>query len=70
MTLTDAARKVVTGPLGFLKLLRQPDYFGLLVYLPPDEEAFARVLRALHLHLPRRDPDTLRRVGERLIRAD
>lgn len=26
----------VTEPLTFLRLLRQPDYFGLLVYLPPD----------------------------------
>ena len=150
MTLTDAARQAAAGPLTFLRLLRQPDYFGLLAYLPPDAEAFAHVMqelrhdvatktgcatmfgygprylhstgqlhkggpntgvfmivtadvapdlpipgapysfgvlelaqaigdfeslnrtgrRALHLHLGRRDPDTLRRVGERLIRAD
>jgi hypothetical protein len=148
-TLTDAARQASEGPLTFLRLLRPPDYFGLLAYLPPDDEAFARVLRelrhtvatrsgcttmlgygprylhstgqlhkggpntgvfiivtaevspdlpipgepysfgvlelaqalgdfeslnrtgrrALHLHLPRRDPDLLRRIGERLIRA-
>ena len=150
MTLTDAARQAAAEPLRFLRLLRQPDYFGLLVYLPPDAEAFASVLRelrhdvairtgcatmlgygprylhstgqlhkggpntgafvivttdaardlpipgepysfgvlelaqatgdfeslnrtgrrALHLHLPRRDPDLLRRIGKRLIRAD
>ena len=150
VTLTDAARQAVTEPLAFLRLLRQPDYFGLLVYLPPDAEAFAHVLRklrhdvamktgcattvgygprylhstgqlhkggpnsgvfmivtadaapdlpvpgepysfgvlelaqatgdfeslnrtgrrAVHLHLPRRDPDLLRRMGERLMRTD
>ena len=149
MTLTSAARLVGEDPLTFLRLLRQPDYFGLLVYLPADDEAFAPVLRelrhsvaaktgcattlgygprylhstgqlhkggpntgafiivtadvnqdlpvpgepysfgvlelaqaggdfeslnrtgrrALHLHLPRRDPDLLRRIGERLIQA-
>ena len=149
MTLTDAARQAVEGPLAFLRLLRPSDYFGLLVYLPPDDKTFAQVLRelrhkvatksgcatmlgygprylhstgqlhkggpntgvfiivtadvsedlpipgepysfgvlelaqalgdfeslnrsgrrALHLHLPQRDPDTLRRIGERLIRA-
>jgi len=147
MTLTDAARQVTEDPLGFLRLLRPPDYVAVLAYLPPDAEAFARVLqelrhkvvartgcatmrgygprylhstgqlhkggpntgvfiivtadgaedlpipgapysfgvlelaqalgdfgslnrtgrRALHLHLPQRDPDTLRRIGERLI---
>ncbi len=150
MTLTDAARQAAEGPLTFLGLLRQPDYFGLLVYLPPDAEAFTQVLRelrhtvaiktgcatmlgygprylhstgqlhkggpntgvfvivtadvspdlpipgepysfgvlelaqalgdfeslnrtgrrALHLHLPQRDPDMLRRIGQRLVRAD
>ena len=150
MTLTDAARQAAAEPLRFLQLLRQPDYFGLLVYLPPEAEAFASVLRelrhdvgtktgcatmlgygprylhstgqlhkggpntgalvivttdadrdlsipgepysfgvlelaqatgdfeslnrtgrrALHLHLPRRDPDLLRRIGKRLTRAD
>ena len=47
MTLTDAARQAAAEPLRFLRLLRQPDYFGLLVYLPPDAEAFASVLREL-----------------------
>ncbi|MBI2829017.1 MAG: glucose-6-phosphate isomerase [Acidobacteria bacterium] len=149
MTLTGRARQAIEGPLTFLRLLRPPDYFGLLVYLPPEDEAFARVLqelrhnvaaktgcattlgygprylhstgqlhkggpntggfiimtaevspdlpipgepysfgvlelaqasgdfeslnrtgrRALHLHLPQRDPDMLRRIGDRLIRA-
>ena len=153
VTLTDAARQAArqaaTGPLAFLRLLRPPDYFGLLVYLQPDAEAFADVLhalrhdvgigtgcatmlgygprylhstgqlhkggpntgafvivtadgaqdlpipgetysfgvlelaqatgdfeslnrtgrRALHLHLPWRDPDLLRRLGERLMRT-
>jgi glucose-6-phosphate isomerase len=147
MTLTDAARQAAESPLAFLQLLRPPDYFGALAYLPPDDEALARVLqelrhkvaartgcatmlgygprylhstgqlhkggpntgvfiivsadvsedlpipgepytfgvlelaqalgdfeslnrtgrRALHLHLPQRDPDMLRRIGERLI---
>ena len=149
MTLTDTARQATQGPLAFLEMLRRPDYFGLLAYLPPGDEAFARVLgelrhkvattsgcatmcgygprylhstgqlhkggpntgvfilvtadaspdlpvpdksysfgilelaqalgdfeslnrggrRALHLHLPRRDPDLLQRIGERLIQA-
>ena len=149
MTLTGRARQATEGPLTFLRLLRPPDYFGLLAYLPPDAQAFARVLqalrrtvaaktgcatmlgygprylhstgqlhkggpntgvflivtaeaspdlpipgepysfgvlglaqalgdfeslnrtgrRALHLHLPQRDPETLRRIGERLTRA-
>ena len=149
VTLTDAAKQAATGPLAFLRLLRPPDYFGLLAYLQPNTEAFADVLqalrhevaigtgcattlgygprylhstgqlhkggpntgafvivtadaaqdlpipgetysfgvlelaqatgdfeslnrtgrRALHLHLPRRDPDLLRRIGERLMRA-
>ncbi|MBF8299817.1 MAG: Glucose-6-phosphate isomerase, partial [Acidobacteria bacterium] len=47
LTLTDAARRATREPLTFLRLLRQPDYFGLLAYLPPDADAFARVLREL-----------------------
>ena len=47
MTLTDAARQATAGPLAFFDLLRQPDYFGLLAYLPPDAEALARALYEL-----------------------
>jgi hypothetical protein len=47
MTLTDAARPLTEGPLTFLELLRQSDYFGLLVYLPPEDEELATVLREL-----------------------
>lgn len=47
MTLTDAARQAIDGPLAFLRLLRPRDYFGVLAYLPSDAEAFARVLQEL-----------------------
>jgi glucose-6-phosphate isomerase len=47
MTLTDAARQAIDAPLAFLGLPRPPDYFGVLAYLPPDAEAFARVLQDL-----------------------
>ena len=149
MTLTGRARQATEGPLTLLHLLRRPDYFGLLVYVPSDDEVFSSVLRelrhtvaaktgcattlgygprylhstgqlhkggpntgvfiivtadvsldlpipgepysfgvlglaqaigdfdslnrtgrrALHLHLPQRDPDLLRRIGERLVPA-
>ena len=47
LTLSDAARGTADDPLAFLRGLRPPDYVGLLVYLPPDDEAFSPVLREL-----------------------
>ena len=49
VTLTGAARSGLRGrtPLAFLTLLRPGDYFGLLAYLPPDDERFAPGLQQL-----------------------
>ena len=46
VTLSHAAQDALAGasPMSFLGVLRPGDYFGLLVYLPPDRAPFAAVL--------------------------
>jgi glucose-6-phosphate isomerase len=46
LTLSDAARRI-TDPLAFLQLLQPSDYFGLLVYLPPEAGAWTETLQEL-----------------------
>ena len=55
-----------------LQVPGEPYSFGVLelAQATGDFESLNRTgRRALHLHLPRRDPDLLRRVGERLMRT-
>jgi hypothetical protein len=48
LTLSSAAEQQLGGdpPETFLQLIQPRDYVALLAYLPPDDEAFARALRA------------------------
>ena len=58
---------------GIVPIPGEPHSFGVLELAQAvgDFESLNRTGRsALHLHLPRRDPDMLRRIGEPLTRAD
>ncbi len=44
LTLSGAARHRTQDPRAFLTLLGPSDYFALLAFLPPDDDAFGRVL--------------------------
>jgi glucose-6-phosphate isomerase len=55
ITLSQAARHVTDDPAAFFRLLRPADYFALLAFLPPDNEAFARVLGDIRRDVARRN---------------
>ncbi|MSO29547.1 MAG: glucose-6-phosphate isomerase [Acidobacteria bacterium] len=56
VTLSHAAEDALAGapPTSFLGVLRPGDYFGLLVYLPPDSGPFAAVLDEFRTAVGRR----------------
>ena len=56
ITLSHAAQDALSGgsPTSFLGLLKPGDYFGLLVYLPPDDTPFAAVLDEFRTAVARR----------------
>ena len=86
MTLTDAARQATEEPLTLLPVAAEPDDVSPGLPIPGEPYSFGGLAlaqavgdfeslnrtgrRALHLRLPRRDPEMLRLIGERLIRAD
>jgi glucose-6-phosphate isomerase len=51
LSMTHAAEEQLSGvpAESFLRLVRPPDYFSLLVYLPPEEPAFAAALHDFRL---------------------